>query len=403
MIWGVILMMTMLISGVFSGGEIAWLSASSLEWIHWRRKYPWRWRLVQFFLRAPRRLLITILIGSNLALITFGWTMSHLVAALTGLPSDKRLWIETLFGAAILFVSGEYMPKIVGYRLHKALLPHLVPLLGLSYAILWPLVEPLYRLIEGAFRLLKIPAAQAEKLTGRAALLTAFSQNAEPEFRDILAKALHLSETPVREIMVPRREIAMIDIHTPAAQAVEFLKKTGFSRLLIYEEHPDQVRGYVYIRSLLQAPKHLREVVQAVVAVPESMPASKLLELMVREKRSLAIVVDARGGLAGLVTTEDLVEEVFGEIHDEHDQMPLELREEAPGTYIVDGRWEIDALNEALGLELPAQGAVTIAGLVVDALGHIPKSGESWKAYGLHWTVLKATRQRIQTVKIIRL
>jgi putative hemolysin len=400
MMWGLLFFLALLLSAFFSGSEIAYFSTSSIEWSLFRQKYPKIWRFSHPLHKYPRRLLITLLTGNNLALVLFGWAFSELLTRLLPVGEAARFWLDTGIGTLILFTAGEYLPKIWGYRWHKFLLPGLLPLLMVSYWVLFPIVEPLYRLVEFFSRRFGGAVPPSENITGRATLLSTIAQAGEPEFREILSNALQLRETPVREIMVPRHAIAMIEINVSPAEAVEMLAKTGFSRLLVYEGDADHVRGYVYIRSLLQAPPDLRSILQEVFAVPESMPASKLLELLVQQKRSLAIVVDARGGLAGLVTTEDLVEEVFGEIQDEHDQPELLFREEAPGTYLIDGRWEIEALNKKLDLALPTKNAVTVAGLIVETLGRIPRVGESWEAYGLRWTILQATRQRIQTVKI---
>ncbi len=400
MIWLFIFLLSSLLSAFFSGSEIAYFSTSSVEWSIFRRRYARIWRLSEILHRSPRRLLITLLIGNNLALVCFGWAFSTLLERLLSVEASMRFWLETGIGTLILFISGEYIPKILGYRWHKMLLPILLPVLTVSYWMLFPIIEPFYRLIEFSFRRLSVASPQAETITGRATLLSTIARAGEPEFREILSNALQLRETPVRDIMVPRQEIAMIEITASPAEAVEMIKKTGYSRLLVYEGDIDQVRGYVYIHALLSGPPDLRSILQEVFAVPESMPVSRLLELLVQQKRSLAIVVDARGGLAGLVTTEDLVEEVFGEIQDEHDRSGLLLREEGPKTYILDARWEIDALNKRLNLDLPSESAVTIGGLIVETLGRIPRPGETWEAYDLQWTVLQATRQRIQTIKI---
>ncbi len=400
MIWLFIFLSAILLSAFFSGSEIAYFSTSPVEWSIFRKKHNKIWRFSEPLHGTPRRLLISLLIGNNLALVSFGWAFSELLGRWLAIETSNRFWLETGVGTLILFMAGEYVPKILAYRWHKTLLPILLPLLTISYWLLFPVVEPLYRLIELFFRYQNISPARVETITGRAILLSTIAQAGEPEFREILSNALQLRETPVRDIMVPRQEIAMIDITASPSEAIEMLKKTGYSRLLVYEGDVDQVRGYVYIHALLQSPPDLRSILQEVFAVPESMPVSRLLEVLVQQKRSLAIVVDARGGLAGLVTTEDLVEEVFGEIQDEHDQSVLLFKEEGQGTYILDARWEIDALNKKLGLSLPSENAVTVAGLIVETLGRIPRAGETWQAYGLQWTVLQANRQRIQSIKI---
>ncbi len=399
MIWWVLLALLLILSAFFSGSELAWLSHSAFQWEIWRQRYPWRWRLASFFLKQPRRLLITLLTGNNLALVAFGWGLGHALEPLAA-HGIQSFWVETLLGTGILFIGGEYLPKVIAHRWHRLLMPTIIPLTWTFYLVLSPLVEPLYRGMGLIFRWLRLSESQLMQASGRESLRHIFRQEAEPGFQEILERTLHLGQTPIRDIMVPRHEIVAVDLNTPPAEALSLLEQNGVSRLIVYEGDLDQVRGYVYVRALLQKPPDLASVLQDLVAVPESMPASKLLELLVREKRSIALVVDARGGTAGLVTTEDLVEEVFGEIQDEHDQEELLLREERPGVYIADARWEIDALNARLRLWLPAHYAVTLGGLAIHFLRHIPQPGQTWKAYGLRWTVLKATRQRLQTLKL---
>lgn len=399
MMWWGLLGVLLAVSAFFSGGELAWLSHSAFQWELWRQRYPWRWRLASFFLQQPRRLLITLLIGNNLALVAFGWALSQALAPLSAYGVES-FWIETLVGTGVLFIAGEYLPKVIAYRWHRLLMPAIVPLTWFSYLLLSPLVEPLYQGMKLLFRGLRLSESQLMQASGRESLRHIFFQQAEPGFQEVLERALHLGQTPVREIMVPRHEIVAVDLSTPPAEALALLEKKGVSRLLVYEGDLDHVHGYVYVRDLLQKPQNLASVIQDLVAVPESMPASKLLELLVREKRSIALVVDARGGTTGLVTTEDLVEEVFGEIQDEHDQEKLTLKEEQPGAYVVDARWEIDALNARLHLGLPTDKAVTLGGLAMAFLGRIPQPGETWKAYGLRWTVLQASPQRLETLKL---
>ncbi len=403
MSWLALIGLALLASAWASGSEMAWISANPLEWERWRYRYPRRWQLAQFFLRRPQRLLITLLLSNNLALIGFSAALSTLLLPFWGgVSPTSQFWIETLTGTIVLLLLGEYLPKILFRHWQTALLPTVVPLTGLAYLLLAPLVELTYGIMRGVFRLLRLRESALQKPLTRESL-TSLIRHSEPDFHSFLHKTLALSETPVRDFMIPRREVAAISIDTSLPEVYQTFIETELSRLLVYEQTPDRIVGYVYVRSLLQNPSTLHEIVEPVSFVPETMPATRLLEELVRERRSIAVVVDARGGMAGLVTTEDLVEEVFGEIQDEHDEPEWIEKVPEPNAFELDARLEIDYLNEKYGLALPTEHAVTLGGLALAHLGYIPAQGTSWEAYGLHWTVLAATPQRLLTLRIERL
>lgn len=385
-----------------SGSEMAWVSANPLHWEMWRHRHPRRWRIVQFFLNQPRRLIITLLITNNLALVAFSAALSRLLAPLATWLPDANFWIETVLGSITLLIAGEYLPKALFRQWQVALLPIVVPFTGLAYVLLLPLVEPLYWLTQGGYRLLGIEERTFFKPLSRESLAH-IVENPEPQLQEVLTKALALSETPVRDIMVPRREIVAVEISTPIERLWETFTTSGRSRVLVYERDLDHIVGYVYVRSLLRPAKSIRELTEPVGFVPESMPATRLLEQLVREKGALAVVVDARGGIAGIVTTEDLVEEVFGEIRDEREEPDHHERIISPDVFELDGALEIDYLNEKYNLGLPTEPAVTLGGLAVYTLGAIPSKGTTFEAYGFRWEVVNATKRRVVTLRLYKL
>ncbi|MCS7189623.1 MAG: hemolysin family protein [Bacteroidia bacterium] len=404
MSWGILLVLALVLSAWASGSEMGWISANPLHWESWRRRYPYRWRIGQFFLKYPRRLLITLLLANNLALVLFSTALSHLLFSLLGsrVSSAGQFWIDTLLGTLVLLVLGEYLPKVLFQKWQLAILPAVVPFTAAAYVLLFPFVEGVYGFTTVLFRMLGINEVAFQKPLSRESVAT-LVQTSEPAFQRVIDRALALSEKPVREFMVPRREVVGISIDTPIKELYEVFINTELSRLLVYENTPDRVIGYVYVRSLLRHPRTIAEVLEPVSFVPESMPATRLLEELMREKRSIAVVLDARGGMAGIVTTEDLVEEVFGEIQDEHDEPQWLEKVEAPNIYEFDARIEIDYLNEKYGLGLPTEGVVTLGGLALSYLGKIPQRSATWEAYGFRWQVIEATPQRILTLRLERL
>lgn len=401
MSWVVLTLLALLLSAWSAGSEMTWITANPLQWETWRSHYPYRWRIARFFLQHPRRLLITLVLFNNLSLVLFSAGLSHLLP-LGGMEPLQKFWVETLLGTLVLLVVGEYLPKGLFQRWQLALLPTVVPFTGLVYLLFSPLVEMAHLLTTALFRLFRVEEKPLHKPLSREGFATLL-QHAKSDFQDVLTRTLALSETPVREFMVPRREVVALPIQTPIEELHRIFVETELSRILIYEGTPDQIVGYVYVRSLLGRPSSIQEILEPVSFVPETMPATRLLEELVKEKRSLAVVVDARGGMAGLVTTEDLVEEVFGDIQDEYDEPQWLERTPEPGVYEFDARIEIDYLNEKYGLDLPTKEAVTLGGLALAHLGQIPAVGTSWEAYGFRWEVLAAIPQRLLTLRLHQL
>lgn len=401
MIWLVVGGLALLWSAWASGGEMAWVSANPLHWEAWRVRHPQRWRLAQFFLRQPRRLLITLLVANNLALVIFSAALSRLLAPIVAGNAALGFWGETLLGTFVLLIAGEYLPKALFRQWQVALLPVVVPFTGLAYLLFFPLVEGLYWLTQGAYRLLGVEERAFLKPVSRESLAH-FVETPEPHLQEVLTRALALSETPVREIMVPRREVVAIELNASLEELRRAFIESGRSRVLVYEQDLDHLVGYVYVRALLRETGALRDLVEPVSFVPESMPATRLLEQLVRDRGSLAVVVDARGGIAGIVTTEDLVEEVFGEIQDEREEPDHLERTPAPGIYELDAALEIDYLNDKYAFGLPTDHAITLGGLALHILGAIPRKGAIWEAFGFRWEVINATSRRIVTLRLQR-
>ncbi|MCS6789985.1 MAG: hemolysin family protein [Bacteroidia bacterium] len=403
MSWIIVGALAIILSAWASGSEMAWVSASPLHWEAWRSRHPHRWRIVHFFLQKPRRLLITVLLANNIALVIFSAAISALLSPLYPLlGKNASFWVETLLGTLILLIGGEYLPKALFRQWQHSLLPAVVPITGFLYILLSPLVEIIYYGTTGFFSLIGLEERRFEKPLSRESVAQ-MVRTSEPAFQNVLARALALSETPVREFMIPRREIVAVSSQTPLHEVYKTFIQTELSRVIVYENTLDHVVGYVYVRSLLKEPQSLTDIIEPVAFVPETMPADRLLEEIIQKRLPLAVVVDARGGVAGLVTVEDIAEEVFGEIEDER-ELPVRLEENpTPDVYELDARLEIDYLNEKYGLGLPTKEAVTIGGLALEYLGYLPSRGTTWEAYGFHWEVLDAIPQRIVTLRLKRI
>lgn len=281
------------------------------------------------------------------------------------------------------------------------------------YLVLYPVTLLVSGVSKGLMRLFGISsdAGSSEKLTieeldeyiSKQLDETPADQEVEHEVK-IFRNAIDFKDTQIGECMIPRNEIVAVGID--AVTREELIRKfisTGLSKIVVFREDIDDVLGYIHVSEMFNVQADWRRQLKPVIFTPETMLAEKMMRRMLAEKRSMAVVVDEFGGTAGLVTLEDLVEEIFGEIEDEHDRRRFMAREVAPGEYEFSGRVEIEAVNEEFGLGLKeSDNYHTLGGYILDHLGVLPSQGDTFMADGMTFTILKMARTRIELVRIVR-
>ena len=411
-----LILLMLVASAFFSGSEIAFATANRLKTEVRARQAGGPGRIVQAFLADPGTLLTTTLVGATVALVVYAvlvgvWLDGPLAAVFgerLGVPAPGAwaLAVETVGAALVVLVVGEVLPKALLREPSGAVLFGLAVPLRAAYVVLWPLIK----LVGVASRLL-VRAAGTPADTLHQFLRRDFelvlresretgTLDLDDEESEILSNVFEMRTLRVKDSMVSRTEIVAVDETATIDEVRRTFIETGHSRLPVYRGTIDRVVGVVLAHDLFHGPVSLAAILRPVRMVPESKPVRGLLQDFLRGGASMAVAVDEHGGTAGVVTIEDLLEELFGDIRDEHDAAVAPIRRLDEHTFLVHGRVELDALAEETGIRLPAGDYDTVAGCLLAHAGHVPAEGEEFRLDGLRLTVATATASRIEAVRI---
>ncbi len=410
----------LLLSGFFSGMEIAFVSSNKLRAEMDKAAHNVNSRVLGLFYSHPSNFVTTLLVGNNIALVAYGLLMAaiieqHLLKPF-GIASQGALTltIETLLSTLVVLVVGEFIPKTV-FRINPNGMMRLFALPSLAfYVILYPIsrcTSLLSRLLLQTAGIHLAGKGQTDKAFKKADLNYLIQSNIEGTKADqsvneevkFFQNALEFRNVKVRECIVPRTEINAVSNDDTLATLREKFTETGNSKLIVYRGDIDDIAGFVHSSEMFRLAEgdDWTEAIRDVSIVPETMSAQKLLKALLQQKKSIAVVVDEFGGTSGIVTLEDLVEEIFGEIEDEHDKEDYVAKCTAPGEYILSARLEIERVNEMFGLSLPeSEEYITVSGLILRTLQSIPKQGDTVRYRNMEFQILKSTSTRIELVKL---
>ena len=395
--------------------EIAFISANKLKVQLEKKQGGLSSLIVSWFYDRSDYVIATMLVGNNVSLVIYGLQSAILLEPLIAKWISHDIWIliiQTIIATLVILFTAEFLPKtLFRIRPNMAVKIFAFPLL-LFYTSLFPITWIAVKLSN--LLLNKIIPESENKGSDKGVFskvdLTHLvnhntsSQSSDEEIEHemkLFQNALDFSNVKLRECMIPRTEIAAVDIQENIENLSQLFIETGYSRILIYEENIDKIIGYAHHADLFKNPKNIVSIVRPVPIVPESMPANKLLQQLLSDKLSAAIVVDEFGGTAGLVTTEDVLEEIFGEIEDEHDIQSYVEELISDNEYKLSGRLEIDYLNDKYRLDLPiSEEYETLAGLILDLHKSIPPINDSIQLGKFKFTILKSTQTRIELVKL---
>ena len=411
-----IILITILLSAFFSGMEIAFVSANKLRLELDKQSEPFSSRILKIVTSHPGHYIATMLIGNNLALVIYGIAFAGLLQPVLQpvLASEMLiLLIQTILSTLVILIFAEFLPKTLFRIFPNTLLNILAIPLAVFYIIFYPITRFAIGLTNTFLKnVLKANVkSNTKNMVFSRVDLDEFVNETDinrPEINSNLDKevklfknALDFSKVKLREIMVPRNEIAMLEINADINELRQKFTETGFSRILFYRENVDNIIGYIHSSVIFQNPTSIKPYLKNLLIAPETMPANKLLRTFIKEHRSIAIVVDEFGGVSGMVTSEDILEEIFGEIEDEHDTSDIIEKQIAPNEYIFSGRSEIDLLNEKYQLNLPeTEEFETLAGFILYFHESIPKINTIIRAGNFHLKILKATNTKIELVKL---
>ena len=415
----------LVLSGFFSGLEIAFVSSSKLRFEMDREEQGFSARLIDTFYRHPNSFISTLLVGNNIALVIYGILMAKIVSALILIPSGIHqpdgncpnealcLFLQTILATLIVLVTGEFLPKTL-FRINPNKMMRIFALPAyIFYILLWPISKFTSSLGKLLLWMMgkKVKKAELEKTFSREDLDYLIQSNIdkatdEEDIEDevkIFQNALDFSSVKVRDCIVPRTEITAVPVDTSLQELRAQFVESGHSKILVYKEDIDDIVGYIHTVEMFRLEegedwtKHVREV----SIVPETMNAQKLLGIFISQKRSLAVIVDEFGGTSGIVTMEDLVEEIFGEIEDEHDSKNYTARQTAPNEYLLSGRLEIAQANDLLDLDLPESDEyLTVGGLILHEFQNFPKLNEPVRFGHWEFKVTKKTTTKIELVQL---
>lgn len=411
----------LLLSGFFSGSEIAFVTASKLKLDLQSRKDTSLGRSVLFFLKHPERFLTVTLVGNNIVNVAYATLMAislegplnNWIEQLSGVAPGPLLIlsIQTVLASFLIMFLGEILPKAI-FRVHA---DFFIRIITIPQHILYVLLFPLVWIADYFSGLIqKILPGTSETdvaIYHRADLVQVFqelkdtgAEDLDKEDTEILHNVLELYTKRVKEVMVPRTDIIALDQNASINEVLETFVRSGHSKLPIYNENLDDIVGVVFAYDLFAKPTHLKEVVREVKMVPSSMRTKDLLSDFQTEKITLAIVLDEYGGTAGLITIEDLLEEVVGDIQDEYDRETFNIKKLSETEFVIDAGVELEDLREEEPL-LPwpekSDEYETMAGFVIHIIGRLPKVNEEIKFDGFKLIISRATPSRIKTVKLI--
>lgn len=412
----IIVLISLLFSAFYSGMEIAFLSSNKLKFELDKKNPTFTDNIIDFFYKHSDQYISTILVGNNIALVIYGITMSGLLTPLLQVYIQNTFFvslIQTILATIIILVTSEFLPKNI-FRFNPNLwLRFFSPLLLLSYWILYPITIIATVTSNIILRTLGINTKQTGPTKLNRVDLNFFVN--ETTFRDdeetietiendvkIFRNALDFTSAKVRDCIVPRTEVKALNKETMTLEELkDAFVQTGFSKILIYKENIDNIVGYYHAADLFKTNSNWKKNLRTMPFVPETMAASKLMNIFTSEKKSLAVVVDEFGGTAGIVTLEDLMEEIFGEIEDEHDTNAYVSKKINDHEYIFSGRLEIDTVNANYQLDLPEDEAYqTIAGFILQNNQRFPKLNETIKIDKWTFKVLEAHNNRIDLIHL---
>ena len=408
------LLVTMVFSAFFSGMEIAFVSSNRLRAEMDREKNGLAQRAIDVFYRHPNNFVSTMLVGNNIALVIYGILFAKIFDATLFYPlSDgMRVTADTLLSTVVVLFTGEFLPKTIFKSNPNTMLTIFALPAYLCYLLLYPISRFATLLSRGLLRIVgvKLPEESDDKEFTKVDLdflVQSSIDNAKDEGEieeevKIFHNALDFADTKVRDCMVPRTEIDAIDIDDCTVDELKNkFVESGHSKIIVYREDIDHIIGYIHSSEMFKHVSDISKHIQQMPYVPETMAARKLMQIFLQQKKSLGVVIDEFGGTSGIVSLEDIVEEIFGDIEDEHDNTKYVAKVLSDGDYLLSARLEIEKVNELFDLDLPESDEyMTVGGLILHEYQSFPKLNEIVKIGHFEFKIIKNTMTKIELVKL---
>ncbi len=399
--------------GFFAGTEIAFISANKLNVELRKKQGKLSGKILSRFMENPSEFIGTALVGVNVLLVVYGLLSSEITTKLLsyyylGISEYTKLFVDTLLATFVILIFAEFLPKAVfRYKAETVLSLFSVPMLVMYY-IFFPIAKVFVTISEFILKyLFNVRIKENKQVFNRVdleMLVKQSSHGSESESSEVNAElfenALYLVNVRVRKCMVPRNEIEGIDISTSIEETRKKFIETKLSKVIVYDDNIDNIVGYIHHLDLNRRPAAISDILHTITPVPEAMSAVDLMNRFTKERKSIAWVIDEFGGTAGIVTMEDVLEEIFGDINDEYDEQEHVDKQISENEYIFSGRLELDYLNEKYRFDFPTDDSETLSGYIITRHETIPKIKERIIIDNYEFDILLVTDTRIETVKL---
>jgi len=411
-----IIILCLILSAFFSGMEIAFISSNKIYLEIEKKQDSFISKILTKLTEKPSKFIAAMLIGNNIALVVYGFFMGDLVMewviSLNYHFSDfLSLFIQTVISTMIVLITAEFFPKVFFQIYSNSLIKFFaVPAYGfyllfyfISTFLIWVsdfILKKFFRTEGDQIQLYFSKVELGNYITEQMSTVED-DEEVDSEIQ-IFQNALEFSGVKARDIMTPRTEIVAVDLYDSVAELKELFVETGYSKIVVYENSLDEIVGYVHSFDLFKKPKHIKSVIIQVEYVPETIYIKDVMDLLTKKRKSVAVVLDEYGGTSGIITVEDIVEELFGEIEDEHDlDEELIEKELEEGAYLFSTRFDVEYLNQTYKFQIPESDSYgTLGGFIVDFTKEIPQKGDVITIGTYHFVIEEATNKKIELVKM---
>ena len=406
----IIILTTLVLSAFFSGFEIAYVSSNKVHLEILKKQEGVIANVLTKLTRKPSKLLATMLVGNNVALVVYGFEMGKVMTALLPDFFQNVLW-HTIISTLIILITAEFMPKVFFQIYANQLLKLFTIPAYFFYLLFYPLSSFVMWISDFVLRVFfKTKGDYVPLSFTKVELVDYISEQLEnvPKKEEMdsevqmFQNALEFSGVKAREIMIPRTEIVAVELNESIENLIATFVSSGFSKILIYNENIDDILGYVHSFDMFKKPKNIKEVLIPIVNIPETIQINEVLNILTRKRKSMAVVLDEYGGTSGIVTLEDIVEELFGEIEDEHDKDNFIEEQLSETEYLFSARLEVEYLNETYHLEIPeSEEYETLGGFIVLRNEGIPTQGEVIQIPPFSFVIEACSQTKIETVRLV--
>jgi CBS domain containing-hemolysin-like protein len=404
----------LLLSAFFSGMEIAFVSANRVKLELDKNESGFTANILKKLTDSPSDFITTMLVGNNVALVIYGFFMGDLITTyltkyFPNVSGINELLIKTVISTLVILFTAEFLPKVI-FQLYSNTLLRLFSFPAyLTYVVFWPVTKFILWISNLILKyIFNTKTDDVQQAFSKLELAKVISQQIEASEQEeetdseleILHNALDFADIKAREIMIPRTEIIAVEDDTSIEELKAVFIETGLSKIIVFKDNIDNIIGYVHSFEMFKNPKKIKRITKEVLFVPETISSNDLLKELTQKKKNVAIVLDEYGGTSGLITLEDIIEEIFGEIEDEHDKNELFEKQIDEDTFILSGRHEIEELNKKYHLNIPEDDSYeTLGGYILSKIGEIPEENTEFDIDDkFHIKINKANQKQIQKV-----